>query len=177
MVQLIVIILVSIVLVMAYQLLTKNKKTLLAFDKSLYNEEVQGWQDLRKEDRNDANQWCHGSTGIGLSRVLINNEQEELIVSIDKVLNGYRKVDDGLCHGNMGDIELLLTYAEKMHKEEFHFFSKVFVLETAKNIDLTGKEKFSTDLGLFNGLAGIGYQLLRVSHPEEVPSVMTLNRF
>ena len=100
-----------------------------------------------------------------------------MIVSIDKVLNGYHKVDDGLCHGNMGDTELLLTYAEKMHKEEFHFFSKVLVFETAKKIDLTGKEKFSTDLGLFNGLAGIGYQLLRVSHPEEVPSVMTLNRF
>ncbi|MEK3980762.1 type 2 lanthipeptide synthetase LanM family protein [Psychrobacillus sp. FSL K6-2836] len=149
----------------------------LAFDKSLYNGEVHGWKDLRKEDRKDANQWCHGSTGIGLSRILIRNEHQGLKVFIDKVLNGYQKTDDGLCHGNMGDIELLLTYAEKMQKDEFHFFSKVLVYETAKNIDLSGKEKFSSDLGLFNGLAGIGYQLLRVSHPNEVPSVLALNRF
>src|SRR5262249_35924327 len=83
-----------------------------------------------------------------------------------------------LCHGDLGNLELLLqaseTLAEPRWRAEVNRLA-AFILEGI------GREgwRCGTPLqiespGLMTGLAGIGYGLLRLAEPAPVPSVLVL---
>ena len=80
---------------------------------------------------------------------------------------------DQLCCGNFGRIELLVTAARTLGRPE--------LLRHARELAATagagdgyglhcGRELFNP--ALFQGLSGIGYELLRLARPEAVPSVL-----
>ena len=77
-----------------------------------------------------------------------------------------------LCHGDLGNAELLLLAGQRPRAlRRAHD-----VLEHHRR---TGTWLCGTPAGveppsLMTGLAGIGYQLLRLAEPETVPSVLTL---
>ncbi|MFF2444983.1 type 2 lanthipeptide synthetase LanM family protein [Priestia megaterium] len=160
----------------------KYGKGILEFDRSLFEEEINGWKDNRKDKIEDSNQWCHGSTGIGLSRILISSYyvdkhlNEEINISLEKMLDGYVKNDHGLCHGNMGDLELLLNFSINSGNKTYYQHAVNLAQDLINKIELQNDKKFTHDLSLFNGLAGIGYQLLRLQYPNVVPSVLTLEK-
>ncbi|PGQ90049.1 type 2 lantipeptide synthetase LanM, partial [Bacillus cereus] len=83
-------------------------KRALAYDRSLFEKEESAWKDTRESEKKCLHQWCHGSTGIGLSRVLVRSYEEnvemdeEIRVAVDNVRKYGFKNNDTLCHGNMG---------------------------------------------------------------------------
>jgi lantibiotic modifying enzyme len=83
-----------------------------------------------------------------------------------------------LCCGTAGKLETLLV-ASQMLKEP-HIEEKVWervgwLLDRVPEArEYQEPSAHIEPLGLMTGLAGIGYELLRVSHPEQVPSVLAL---
>jgi len=160
---------------------------LIEVENNYYNGDIENWIDLRSEDILNSNNspihWCHGATGIGLSR-LKNKDIIDTSDDIDKALktiikNGLYRDSDCLCHGNLGNIELLL----EIYKEnnDIKIYNKAVtraneVIKENKN-DQRYKNGVGQDFDSVNfmlGLSGIGYEFLRLSNPEKYPSVLLL---
>ncbi|MCP3802214.1 type 2 lanthipeptide synthetase LanM family protein [Allokutzneria sp. A3M-2-11 16] len=137
--------------------------------------------------------WCHGVPGVGLARAGIAGLSGDWDVRDD--LDAAERAtalalfgetggllasvgDHGLCHGDLGALELLVLAA--------HRRSDVDGLrrcgQAARAVRDRGREagwrtgpaRPESVPGLMHGRAGIGYNLLRLVAPELVPSVLLL---
>jgi type 2 lantibiotic biosynthesis protein LanM len=161
----------------------------LAFERGAFDAVAGGWPDLRFGKVDGAapcsTMWCHGAPGIGLSRLaLLDLEVDAAFIGeIETAIRatrhyGLRRADH-LCCGNFGRIDLLV--------EAGHRFGDAGLLDAAAaaaetRLDLrerTGSFGLSCDDGpewlkpsLFRGIAGVGYELLRIAAPGDVPSVL-----
>ncbi|MDY7092831.1 MAG: type 2 lanthipeptide synthetase LanM family protein [Acidobacteriota bacterium] len=139
--------------------------------------------------------WCHGGAGIGLSRLAFlaaseqdgsafasPEEQGRLVEEIEEAAaaiaaTGFGQ-NQGLCHGDLGNLEILRRLATALEDDELlqrHDRLAAAILRQGT----THGWRCGTALGvetpsLMNGLAGIGYGLLRLAYPQRVPSVLTL---
>lgn len=161
----------------------------LAFERSLYSIKQGNWADLRKAgpEAYHAKYWCHGSAGIGLGRVLMYDMPAmdkpallaEIEAAIDTTLKGGIGASHCLCHGDMGNSELLLQSGRKLgrpeHIEKAYSLANQMISEKKKAGSFrTGIPRGLKTPGFFLGYSGIGYQLLRLINPELVPSVLSL---
>jgi type 2 lantibiotic biosynthesis protein LanM len=163
----------------------------LRYERSLFDAAEGNWPVLVPPDVGGDNgrifmsTWCHGAPGIALARlgVLKTLEDEEIKREIDAALEATLRVGvgqvDHLCCGNMGRVETLLT-AGQFFKNVGHMraagIRSVMILQRAYDRGFFGLYPPGTAgppmvPGFFRGLAGIGYQLLRQSHPDRLPSV------
>lgn len=90
-----------------------------------------------------------------------------------------KKQNNSLKNSNLGDSELYLLAGQKLEDDQLIDKALSLVNESLNNIfekSSYGVENvFDFEVkGLFNGVAGIGYQLLRMNNPDEVPSILTL---
>jgi len=127
-------------------------------------------------------QWCHGAPGIGLARlattrrIAVNTalkaklDGKLLAADIGNAVEGVTRAWPGqldtLCCGTLGSIEFLCEAASGMGEREIGELALrrlgAVVAVAAANGDYrwnSGKRQFN--LGLFRGLAGVGYTLLR----------------
>ena len=78
----------------------------------------------------------------------------------------------------LGNLELFLSAAQALDDRELRVESAQLAAGVVASIEqhgwLCGTPQGAETLGLMTGLAGIGYMLLRVANPEEVPAVLTL---
>ena len=164
------------------------------YERSLFCSTAGNWLDLRKftqtvvgEKETHSNcmtAWCHGAPGIGLARLnsLPHLDNPEIRAEINTALKTTLKEGFGhnhsLCHGDLGNLELLLQAS--LILEDLGWKSQVnrlaaIVLESIEQHGwLCGVPLAVETPGLMTGLAGIGYQLLRLAQPENVPAVLTL---
>jgi type 2 lantibiotic biosynthesis protein LanM len=165
----------------------------IAFERSLFSRKAGNWPDLRDAEAfgqsgdNSRPQfmtaWCHGAPGIGLARLqsLRHLDDEETRAEVDAALR--TTVGQGfggnhsLCHGDLGNLELLLQAGEVLHPrwraQAGHVASQV--MENMANEGWRcGIPSPAESPGLMTGLAGIGYGLLRLADPASVPSVLVL---
>jgi type 2 lantibiotic biosynthesis protein LanM len=165
--------------------ITKGEE-LLDYDRSLFHSHEKGWIDKTEEKKQTFKyHWCHGSVGIGLSRIELskfyddNVLEDEIISSITSTLyNGYSS-NDCLCHGNMGKTELFLSMYEKTGDLKYLNIAKNFGLEVIKMAKKNGRYQDRSipgfpSIGIFTGIAGIGYQFLRIADVKKIPSILTL---
>ncbi|WP_239646111.1 type 2 lanthipeptide synthetase LanM family protein [Nocardiopsis valliformis] len=140
--------------------------------------------------------WCRGITGIGLSRIALlessaapsvrSTATEDLAV-IESELTAlhlpssgvFRSAgDNGLCHGDLGNLEFLLAAAERRNDTGTALRLRRAVAALCARGRTHGWRIAPLDtqdsLGLMYGLSGIGYNLLRLALPERVPSVLML---
>jgi lantibiotic modifying enzyme len=83
-----------------------------------------------------------------------------------------------LCHGDLGNLEFLLAASNYTNME-----LKVSIehrlqdtIEAITNYGYRcGNILGAESPGLMTGIAGIGYELLRLAEPTKVPSVLTLS--
>lgn len=152
----------------------------LDYEKELFVQ-GRGWRDMRFENPQYKHSWTHGTTGIGISHLLNNKEQyAHIIQEALTVLEGQeKKKNNSLKEGNLGDTELYLLAGQKLKDDRLKDKALSLAHETLENIIM--KSNYGVEnvfdfeaKGLFNGVAGIGYQLLRVNNPEEIPSILTL---
>ncbi len=138
----------------------------------------------------DMNAWCHGAMGIGLSRLracqLLTHPiyQEEARFAIDKTIKTTITAPlpaptFTLCHGSGGNAELFLYAYQTFKQPEYLAWAEIVATRALEHHEkmnhyLSGYrgEGQLEDRSLFMGNAGIGYFLLRVLDPFEVPSIL-----
>jgi type 2 lantibiotic biosynthesis protein LanM len=157
----------------------------IAYERSVFSPQVGNWPDFSLEEPEFMTNWCHGAPGIGLGRlgslvVLDTNEiRQEIEIALETTQRLGLQGIDHLCCGNLGRLEFLLVAAQKLSRPE--------LLEAAqKQANLVvahAKQKGAFRLipglsgsvyspGFFQGIAGIGYELLRLAYPDQLPSVL-----
>ena len=159
----------------------------LRFERSLFVPEEGNWEDRRFPDREGPRSlpvtWCHGAPGIGLARLRTPPSAAsaaEIHTAVGTtLLHGF---DDShcLCHGALGNLELLLqaSRATGGHQAGYRQALATWTAAVVEDIRSNGPQcpnRLGIETpGLMTGLAGIGFQLLRLAEPDRVPSVLTL---
>jgi type 2 lantibiotic biosynthesis protein LanM len=155
----------------------------LEYERSLFSEEHGNWPDLREGSEGEfAIAWCHGAPGIALSRLcaLDNLEDPRLRDEIDVALNATFTGGFGgnhtLCHGDLGNADILLYAAEVLGMPAWRDRAHQIVAAVLCNNDtwVCGNPLGVESPGLMTGIAGIGYALLRFADPDRIPSVLSL---
>jgi type 2 lantibiotic biosynthesis protein LanM len=172
----------------------------IEFENSSFSGSRGNWPDFRKESFETETfwpcQWCHGAGGIGLSRIGIFKRFEGSIeanhtpISNDLLLNDVRRSiycvedawpypSDTLCCGSLGNIELLHEAAPYVIGKKYPALREEAIRRMAAIITaahsqgdyrwVVGNKRFN--LGLFQGMAGIGYTLLR-RIDRELPNLL-----
>jgi type 2 lantibiotic biosynthesis protein LanM len=173
----------------------------LAYDRSLFVPELNNWADLREfpdqtrkpkriskppaeSGRKCMVAWCHGAPGIGLGRLgtLAQLDDAQIREEIDIALNTTMQYGLGgnhsLCHGALGNIELVLMAACLLNRPDDRAALEQATALIAGSIEANGWVS-AVPLGvetpgLMIGLAGMGYAMLRLAHPDKVPSMLLL---
>jgi lantibiotic modifying enzyme len=102
----------------------------------------------------------------------------EIETAVRTTLTSGIGIGHSLCHGDLGNIELVRTALEQMPD---HFGGLSLEAPLAGIVEsirrsgwLCGNPRHIESPGLMTGIAGIGYGLLRLAAPETVPSVLAL---
>ncbi len=164
------------------------------YERSLFSPEAKNWPDLRENetDRRPADDaqskfmtaWCHGAPGIGMARLrsLPYLDDAEVRAEIDTALQttlarGFGS-NHSLCHGDLGNLELLLQADQIFNDPALRWQTRniaATILESIKHDGWLCGVPLGVEVpGLMTGLAGIGYELLRLAEPTRVPSVLVL---
>jgi type 2 lantibiotic biosynthesis protein LanM len=169
----------------------------LEFDRSLFVPELNNWADLRvfaskATEADPAAEpapksmvaWCHGAPGIGLARLAALDQladtttRDEIDIAVSATTQFGFAMNHSLCHGALGNLELLLTAAELLDRPGDHDAleraTALVVASIEANGAVTAVPLGVETPGFMTGLAGIGYELLRLAEPGKVPSVLLL---
>jgi type 2 lantibiotic biosynthesis protein LanM len=166
----------------------------IAYERSLFCKETCNWPDLREVENTVLSgskqqvafmtAWCHGAPGIGLGRLrsLLHLDDSQIRAEINTALKTTLSQGFGtnhsLCHGDLGNLELLLQASVTLNESQWH--SQVnrlaaIILDSINKYGwLCGVPLGVETPGLMTGLAGIGYGLLRLAEPARIPSVLLL---
>ncbi len=167
----------------------------IEYERSQFLPEAGNWLDLRhftntvlEERRKRSGSCrcarCHGAPGIGLARLrsLSQLDNPKIRAEIDTALKttiakGFG-TNHSLCHGDLGNLELLLqaslTLDDPQWKKQVKRFAGIVLESINKNGWLCSVPSGLEAPGLMTGLAGIGYGLLRLAIPEYIPSILVL---
>jgi type 2 lantibiotic biosynthesis protein LanM len=157
----------------------------IAYEQTLYRPELGSWIDVRQpDDPGMIRAWCHGSTGIGLARLAGRHTLggPEIDQQIEDALRDSRRhgygLSHSLCHGDTGTAELLLAGAQHLNRPELRAEAGLRAGQILRSITdhgwISGVPFGTSTPSLMVGLAGIGYGLLRLASPQQVPSVVLL---
>jgi lantibiotic modifying enzyme len=118
------------------------------------------------------NSWCHGAPGIGLARTgaigipTLTDGIEDIDIALTWVERNPPHPGEDLCCGKLGAIELMLRAAQTLARPDLE------EIACRRAAALVAPANRLSQPGLFIGLAGAGYQLLRLSAPSRVPSIL-----
>jgi len=171
----------------------------LRYERSHFDPVALGWPDFRQNVASGGAHpvaWCHGATGIGLSRLrlldLLPDDRAALEAELEAAhravtlhvlatVNG-SVTDFSLCHGLAGNADFLISAARRFGRDE--------VLANARQIGLLGIEACARPqrpwpcgvpgggeaAGVMLGRAGIGWFYLRLHDPEIPTPLMRIPR-
>jgi type 2 lantibiotic biosynthesis protein LanM len=157
----------------------------LEYERGLFSAAEGNWPDLRPNRADDfAVAWCHGAPGIGLARLgILRHEDDpatrvEVRTAVETTRARGFASNHTLCHGGLGNLELLLEAGRAPGGRDGSEESRRIGSRLLDSMR-TGGWRCATPLGvespgLMTGLAGIGYQMLRLAGPDRVPSVLRL---
>ncbi|HZU31238.1 MAG TPA: type 2 lanthipeptide synthetase LanM family protein [Candidatus Angelobacter sp.] len=153
-----------------------------SFQDALYDEQDQNWRDLRKlGDATTIAAWCHGAVGIGLAHLSLDPTLSQ--ASTRKLMHRAAAAtwrmgmgwNHCACHGDLGALELLNhAIAAGEAPKELSASNLLDAILTSLEQDgpSCGMGRTAFTPGLFPGLGGIAYQLMR-AHPEhDLPSIL-----
>ncbi|HYC89230.1 MAG TPA: type 2 lanthipeptide synthetase LanM family protein [Thermoanaerobaculia bacterium] len=165
----------------------------IEYERSLFDAAEENWPDLRVDPNGvDAGEegehfmlaWCHGAPGIGLARIaglpwLDDAEvRREIDVAVRSTLAGGFGENHSLCHGDLGNLELIFAAARvrgdaALEKRAWSIAGGIAdsIRERGWVFGLPGNIETP---GLMAGLAGVGYGLGRLARPDAFPDLLTL---
>jgi len=166
----------------------------LKYERGLFSVVEQNWPDLRmpegeiqKPDRAELPymvSWCHGAPGIGLGRLAGLRYMDDACVRAEirsametTIKHGFG-FNHSLCHGDGGNLDVVLLASQMLpdpqYRSELEHFGSLLLDSIEVDGWLPGIPLSIETPGFMTGLAGIGYELLRLAAPEHVPSVLVL---
>lgn len=156
----------------------------LAYERSTFSPDEQNWPDLRGDTEEYMITWCHGAPGIGLARLLslpYNDDaaaRDEIAIALQTTLAYRFEHNHSLCHGSLGNLDVLLIASQVLndarYRAEVERLSALILEDIEQTGWRTGVPHNVETPGLMVGIAGIGYELLRLAEPERVPSILSL---
>ncbi len=134
--------------------------------------------------------WCHGAAGIVLGRIgslaLCNTPEGK--EEIDRTLRRMQSYaldgdelegSDDICTGHMGMIELLLSASRRLEDARSLEAALALTDRVCQRRDSRGRYDLSAACGkdvfapsFLQGVAGVGYTLLRLAAPESLPCIL-----
>ena len=156
----------------------------MAFENSSFDAARHNWPDLRGGGEPLWScQWCHGAPGIGLARMAMAKrgvtdtkptvtpvDAKALAMDIRNALAGVEQTSplqvDTLCCGTLGGIEFFCEAASALERGDLRDLAARRLMTVLERAAATGDYRWNSgkrqfNLGLFRGLAGVGYTLLR----------------
>jgi type 2 lantibiotic biosynthesis protein LanM len=147
----------------------------VAFENASYNAERFNWPDFRGAAAPSwPCQWCHGAPGIGLARAATikrgGMDPETLTNDVRQAVEGTKRglpaALDTLCCGSLGGIEFLCEASSALGRNDLRELASRQLTAVLDARASTGDYRWNSgkmqfNLGLFRGLAGVGYTLLR----------------
>ncbi|MEV8319543.1 type 2 lanthipeptide synthetase LanM family protein [Streptomyces sp. NPDC059900] len=155
----------------------------LAYEAAAFDAEAGNWPDLREEAAERfRSAWCHGAAGIALSRFDLMGVPELRDDAVRDVAAALRvtppsRGNHSICHGDLGNLELFLLAERQGLAEPGEADRRLAACLRSARRDgwRCGSPDGAEVPGLFTGLAGIGYNLLRLTAPDAVPSALLLH--
>lgn len=164
----------------------------IGFEGHAFAPEQNNWPDYRRAATKSLQgpmfcmAWCHGAPGIGLGRIaaLDMMDTREVRRDIEAALASTGSADllprDHLCCGNAGLMDTLCAAGERFAQGEWSGKALRLAARTIARSNKLGGFNIAFHNGFFNpslfqGTAGVGYQLLRLADPTKIPSVLLLN--
>ena len=155
------------------------------FENSSFSPQRGNWPDLRVEGGAAwPCQWCHGAPGIGLGRIGMARLpriggavlKADVQGAVDGTQAAWPPSLDTLCCGTLGSVEFLCEAGDLLGRNDLQELAKrelASVLQYATDKGdyrwNSGERRFN--LGLFRGMAGVGYTALRQVDPS-LPNVL-----
>lgn len=160
----------------------------IRFENSFFDEAESNWPDRRQPDIGAGKwwpcQWCHGAAGIGLARIgLLRHRASDKIRLAADIRAAVRCVEmrwpdnlDTLCCGALGNIELLGEASVVLNRPELKSLAVQRLVSIVEAAKLAGDFRLGPrgrqfNLGLYKGIAGVGYTLLRQTNAR-IPNVL-----
>jgi type 2 lantibiotic biosynthesis protein LanM len=161
----------------------------LTYERSTFSASAGNWPDLRlgQDPQRFMLAWCHGAPGIGLGRLsalpVLDDAaaRADIDAALATMLARVPVSSDALCHGELGNLDLLLVAAERFREPGLRALARRRAADVlARAEQQPSGLRCATPYGLqspglMTGLAGIGYGLLRLAEPRRVPSVLSLD--
>jgi type 2 lantibiotic biosynthesis protein LanM len=158
----------------------------IAYEDSVFSPEVGSWPDFRPDDAPGFPvRWCHGAAGIGLARLggLAVLDTPEIRRDVEIAVEATRRSGlgsiDHLCCGDLGRADTLLEAAGRLDRPELLESARLLAWRVVSRAERRGAFALHPLLpttvyspSLFQGTAGIGYELLRLAHPDRLPSLL-----
>jgi len=150
------------------------------------------WPDGRSSDPSGDTfwpcQWCHGAAGIGLARIAMATQlgptpasfRETLDRDVERAITtavvAWPYPTDSLCCGTLGGIELLSAAGRYKNTAQLGILAQTRLCEILDEAEHAGDFLWdiadsSMNVGLFRGISGIGYTLLRQVEPT-IPNLL-----
>jgi type 2 lantibiotic biosynthesis protein LanM len=151
----------------------------IAYEDSTYDDTHHNWPDWRGPNAPTwPCQWCHGAPGIGLARLGMQRfggkaaklAAEPLATDIRNAAIGVERASSGavdtLCCGALGRIEFICEAAGALGRADLRELAARRLQAVLQQAAATGDYRWNSgkrqfNLGLFRGLSGVGYTLLR----------------
>ena len=175
-------------------------KAAILYENSVFDPQAGNWPDFRKDPSDKSPKqnkfmggYCAGAPGIGLSRLDILSRIEnsgfaaeieaELLKDIQRTGNFIRSIhNEGrnhLCCGGAGRVDFLIEEGHRLKDQEAMSLAHRKLSDLILGKQKRGHYNFHTVNGkyyynptLFQGTAGIGYEILRFLDPERIQSVL-----
>jgi type 2 lantibiotic biosynthesis protein LanM len=158
----------------------------MAYEASVFAPQDGNWPDLRAPDATASqvshtshrSSWCHGAPGIGLARLggLPYLDSPDVRRDIETALTLTRSTCfgpiDHLCCGVFGRLETLLVAASVLDREGLHIEALGHTAHALTRGICVDHTALALAPGFFRGIAGIGYQFLRLALPNALPSIL-----
>jgi type 2 lantibiotic biosynthesis protein LanM len=156
----------------------------IGFENATYDAVRHNWPDLRAVAKPWPSQWCHGAPGIGLARIATARRGSlDAILLLSDVANATEGAEhawpqpiDTLCCGTLGAVEFWREAGRALSRADLCDTAArrlAAVIDTAAGAGDyrwgAGTRQFN--LGLFRGLAGVGYTCLRQAD-HSLPNVL-----
>lgn len=124
--------------------------------------------------------WCHGAPGVALASACAGPASDQLDLALEATARSPLGQPDHVCCGNLGRGEVLLTSGLATGRSAavdraYTIAAQVIArAERRRHFGLSsrGFEYRVFDPGFFQGLSGIGYELLRFADPAKLPSIL-----
>lgn len=145
----------------------------LAYENSSYDAGRHNWPDLRGTEPSWPCQWCHGAAGIGLARAATAKWGAAAAQPLADLCNAVAGAEraapmpvDTLCCGTLGGIEFFCEAANLLGRSDLRDLAARRLKAVLDRAGAAGDYRWNSgkrqfNLGLFRGLAGVGYTLLR----------------